>query len=226
MKTFFSAILFLLVVIQILEAAPRRRGRARRQAQQYTRTTTNNQTTVTTQPQYYQQAVQTQQYPTIQSQQYQSQPVQQATYTVASASPNELPSVPLVENEVALSPSPATVVQASFQQQVLPTSNTVSNAGSSGSAIAEANAIRARRGLPAFIEDPALSAVAYQKASIQANRGAMYHPGGSMGGARYEGVGMGNQFTTCYLYTNAGRTAGAATVRGRNGQRFHCLLVK
>lgn len=94
------------------------------------------------------------------------------------------------------------------------------------SAMDEVNAIRAQQGLPEFIEDPSLTAVAYSKAAIQANRGAMGHPGGSMGGARYEGVGMGYRFTTCYLYSNAGRYAGAATVVGRNGQRYHCLLIR
>lgn len=96
----------------------------------------------------------------------------------------------------------------------------------SGSAMAEVNAIRMRRGLRPFIEDPALSAVARQKASIQANRGAMGHPGGSMGGARFEGVGMGAQFTSCYLTSSVGQYAGAASVRGANGRRYHCLLIK
>ena len=94
------------------------------------------------------------------------------------------------------------------------------------SALTELNTIRARRGLRALIEDPSLSAIAHQKASIQANRGAMYHPGGTMGGARYEGVGMGPQFTTCYQDATNVTYAGAATVTGRNGQRYHCLLVK
>lgn len=94
------------------------------------------------------------------------------------------------------------------------------------SAMAELNYTRSQRGLPALIEDPALSAVAWQKASIQANRGAMFHPGGSMGGARFEGVGMGPQFITCYQYSNVGTYAGAATVVGRNGQRYHCLLIR
>ena len=95
-----------------------------------------------------------------------------------------------------------------------------------GSAIAELNSIRARRGLPALVEDPSLTSYAYRKASIQANRGAMYHPGGSMGGARFEGVGMGQYFTTCYADIRGSHYAGAATVVGRNGQRYHCLLVR
>ena len=95
-----------------------------------------------------------------------------------------------------------------------------------GAALAEVNSIRTQRGLHAFIEDESLSAVAHKKASIQANRGWMGHPGGSMGGARYEGVGVGNRFISCYLYSNVGRYAGAASVVGRNGQRYHCLLIR
>ena len=94
------------------------------------------------------------------------------------------------------------------------------------SALAELNGIRARKGLPALIEDPSLSAIAHQKASKQAQAGAMFHPGGTMGGARYEGVGMGPQFTSCYQDITGATYAGAATVVGRNGQRYHCLLVK
>lgn len=97
---------------------------------------------------------------------------------------------------------------------------------SRGSSIAEVNAIRARRGLQPFIEDPALTAVAYRKASMQARRGRMFHPGGSMGGARYEGVGVGSRFSACYLFSQGSRYAGAATVVGRNGRRYHCLLIR
>lgn len=107
-----------------------------------------------------------------------------------------------------------------------PVGFSIGNTATYGGAIAEVNSIRARRGLPPFVEDPSLSAVAYQKASIQANRGAMGHPGGSMGGARFEGVGMGREFTSCYLYSTGGQYAGAASVPGRNGQRYHCLLVR
>ena len=94
------------------------------------------------------------------------------------------------------------------------------------SAMAELNSIRASRGLPALVEDPKLSALAHQKASMQANAGAMFHPGGTLGGARFEGVGMGPRFTTCYQDATNVRYAGAATVTGANGQRYHCLLVR
>lgn len=119
----------------------------------------------------------------------------------------------------------APIIVASAEAISIPTQPSVVGVAT-GSALAEVNALRAARGLPAFIEDASLTSVAYHKASIQANRNAMGHPGGSMGGARYEGVGMGYQFTSCYLYSNVGRYAGAATVTGRNGQRFHCLLIR
>ena len=93
-------------------------------------------------------------------------------------------------------------------------------------ALAELNSIRNRRGLHSLIEDPSLTAIARHKASIQAGRNRMYHPGGSMGSARYEGVGMGPQFTSCYQDATNVRYAGAATVASRSGNRFHCLLVR
>ena len=97
---------------------------------------------------------------------------------------------------------------------------------SSFNAIGELNRIRASRGLPALIEDPRLTAIAQRKANIQASRGAMFHPGGSMGMARFEGVGIGRRFTACYQHARNVRYAGAATAIGRNGQRFHALLIR
>ena len=98
-----------------------------------------------------------------------------------------------------------------------------------GRAIGYANAKRARRGLPAFREDPQLTAVAYRKASRAASRGNTGHVGGSMGGARMEGVGHSSRgphdFRACYLYSGGSRTVGAASVRGRGGWYF-CLLLR
>ena len=99
-------------------------------------------------------------------------------------------------------------------------------ASSYSSAMGEVNVERAKRGLYPLAEDQQLSQLAWQKASRQARAGYMHHPGGTMGNARAEGVGMGNQFTTCYLNTTAHRVAGAATVTGRDGQRYHALLVR
>ena len=133
-------------------------------------------------------------------------------------------------SRVEFFPTTATPVLAQAHHSVASSaSNPIAQSATeirAGSAIAEVNALRARRGLSPLIEDASLSAVAHQKASIQAQRGAMGHPSGSMGGARYEGVGMGNQFIACYLYSNVGKYAGAATVVGANGQRYHCLLIR
>lgn len=96
------------------------------------------------------------------------------------------------------------------------------------SALRVANQMRARRGLPPFQYDSRLQASVNSKAQIQANRGAMFHPGGGFGpGAAGEGVGMthsANQFLTCYLYDSYSHAA-AATVRGRNGRYYHALQV-
>lgn len=90
----------------------------------------------------------------------------------------------------------------------------------------EVNQLRAQRGLPPFVRDDTLMQVAAQRAQQCANmgRGAV-HPGGSFAPARYEGVGNGHQFLTCYLYSQAGQYAGAATI-DRNGQRYHVLLIR
>lgn len=119
-------------------------------------------------------------------------------------------SVPTVEGEVSRGTHTARVIEA------MPVN----------SALAELNSLRSQRGLPALMEDPSLTAIAHQKASIQASRGAMFHPGGSLGSARYEGVGVGARFITCYQYATGILYAGAATVVGRDGQRYHCLLVR
>lgn len=186
----------LLLATSFCYAAPTQRSR-RKQATTYPRTYSYNN--------YAQQATRV-----TRTYQYQSpapyQQHQQRSYAVAQAT-------------MVLPAQPQIVTRSS-------TPSVVSQPATTGSAIAEVNAIRARQGLPAFIEDPSLSAVAHQKATIQANRGAMFHPGGSMGGARYEGVGMGAQFTSCYLHSNIGQYAGAATVVSANGQRYHCLLIK
>jgi|GEM_PF-6228141 len=157
--------------------------------------------------------------------------------TVNSTSPTTLiPTVQPSNNQVitaaALAPIPDPLPSLKgggslTQPEPFCASCTVIPAGKSfNSALAELNRIRASKGLRALIEDQSLSAIAHQKASIQANRGAMYHPGGSMGGARYEGVGMGPRFTTCYQDATNVTYAGAATVLGRNGTRYHCLLVR
>ena len=96
----------------------------------------------------------------------------------------------------------------------------------SSPAMEELNKLRARRGLYPFIEDESLTKVAKHKASIQARRGRFGHPGGSMGGARFEGVGTGPNFISCYQYSTTGKYAGAASARGADGRRYYCLLIR
>ena len=139
--------------------------------------------------------------------------------------------IPTVSESPAAVPVPVpdplpTVEETSIQEPFCASCQVYAPGVPFSSALAELNAIRAQRGLRPLIEDAALSAVAFTKASIQAARGAMFHPGGSMGGARFEGVGMGPRFTTCYQDATSATYAGAATVTGANGQRFHCLLLR
>jgi hypothetical protein len=70
--------------------------------------------------------------------------------------------------------------------------------------------------------------ICQQKAQIQANRGGRcFHPGGSFGGCRYEGVGSGataaQALNNC-CYTGQRRCAASAVVRGRNGRYYACKL--
>lgn len=95
-----------------------------------------------------------------------------------------------------------------------------------GSALDEANALRAQRNLHPLKYDATMTGVAQQKANILANRRQVFHPGGSFGGARYEGVGYGPQFTACHLYDRTATVGGAATRVGANGARYHVLLVR
>lgn len=61
--------------------------------------------------------------------------------------------------------------------------------------------------------------IAQQKANIQASRGRCYHPGGSMGGCRYEGVGGGK---TAQAALNNCCYSGA---RGSKGPRRNCVAA-
>lgn len=157
---------------------------------------------------------------------YQKPVIDATTSNETLLAQGELPDVPELgtANSTTI---PGVVVQAAATDPYCASCQVLApSASPSYSALSELNGIRARRGLHPLVEDPALSAIAYRKASIQANRRVMYHPGGSMGGARFEGVGMGARFTTCYQDSRAATVAGAATVTGANGQRYHCLLLK
>ena len=97
------------------------------------------------------------------------------------------------------------------------------------SALVELNQIRMRRGLLPFRHDERLARLALRKALAQASVGRMGHGPGwrlGMGGARWEGVGSGSSFRTCYMWTRGARTVGAATAIGRNGRRYHALLLR
>lgn len=92
-------------------------------------------------------------------------------------------------------------------------------------ALDKANHERRRNGVGNLIPDPALQQLALQKARAAAARGHKNHIGGSLGGARAEGVGhTQGRFLSCCLDMHA-TYGGAAMVQGRDGW-YCCLLVR
>ena len=92
-------------------------------------------------------------------------------------------------------------------------------------AMEKANYERRLNGQGPLQIDPALHALALQKATIAAQRGIKDHIGGSLGGAKSEGVGHTNgRFLSCCLDMPA-TYGGAAMVQGRDGW-YCCLLVR
>lgn len=92
-------------------------------------------------------------------------------------------------------------------------------------ALDKANHERRRNGVQALIPDPQLQRLALVKARMAAARGMKNHVGGSLGGARAEGVGHTNgRFLSCCLDMPA-TYGGAAMVQGRDGW-YCCLLVR
>lgn len=92
-------------------------------------------------------------------------------------------------------------------------------------ALDKANTERAKQGFGALVPDPALQRLALRKATIAAKRSFKNHIGGSLGGAKCEGVGFTNgRFLTCCL-DERGTYGGAAMVKGRDGW-YCCLLVR
>lgn len=74
--------------------------------------------------------------------------------------------------------------------------------------------------------DPKLHALALRKAKIAARRQHKGHIGGTLGGARAEGVGVTQgRFLSCCLDMPA-TYGGAAMVQGWDGQWYCCLLVR
>ena len=92
-------------------------------------------------------------------------------------------------------------------------------------ALEKANHERLRNGVQALVPDPQLQQLALQKARTAASRGYKNHVGGSLGGARAEGVGHTNgRFLSCCLDMPA-TYGGAAMVQGADGW-YCCLLVR
>ena len=94
-------------------------------------------------------------------------------------------------------------------------------------ALALANRQRAARGLGPLSHDPNLIQGATIKVNEAARRGVRGHLGGSLYGARREGVGWSSSRTAsaCYLYTlPAGSPVGIAMAQGRGGLWYTCLL--
>jgi hypothetical protein len=126
------------------------------------------------------------------------------------------------------------VRQASFQPVRNVATNIVGNLVRSNqpfsytpgeTALDKANHERRRNGVGNLIPDPRLQQLALQKAQIAASRGYKNHIGGSLGGARAEGVGHTNgRFLSCCLDMPA-TYGGAAMVQGRDGW-YCCLLVR
>jgi len=92
-------------------------------------------------------------------------------------------------------------------------------------ALDKANHERRLNGVGNLIPDPALQQLALEKAKIAAARGHKNHIGGSLGGAKAEGVGhTQGRFLSCCLDMPA-TYGGAAMVQGRDGW-YCCLLVR
>lgn len=101
-------------------------------------------------------------------------------------------------------------------------------------ALAEVNAARAKRGLPAFVEDPALTVAATKAAAFRAERGIVGHTSNDFQfvpkGARASAAGCAANhwrygFMSCCRYENW-KYAGAAWVMHDDGRMFCHLFVR
>ena len=90
------------------------------------------------------------------------------------------------------------------------------------------NEQRAERGLGPLVLDPELQEMAQSRAQEAARRRHQGHLGGSLAGAKYEGIGYGTdgKFRACYSYTAAAGTAVGAGMATNNGVTYCCLLVR
>ena len=92
-------------------------------------------------------------------------------------------------------------------------------------ALDKANHERRLKGQRPLLPDPQLQSLALQKATIAAQRRHRNHIGGSLGGAKCEGVGhTAGRFLSCCL-DESGTYGGAAMVQGSDGW-YCCLLVR
>ena len=123
------------------------------------------------------------------------------------------------DQKPAETPSDATPVVAEVDKKEAPKPKPVP------SSLEEVNRIRKSRGLHPFVLDESIQKKANER--IRMVYGYTHHPGGSFFPARYEGVGGGNRFNTCYLYNYfpPGTKAGAAS-RQWGGTKLHILLVR
>ncbi|QDU54666.1 spore germination YkwD domain-containing protein [Aeoliella mucimassa] len=155
-------------------------------------------------------------------------PATEATPTEAAA-PAESAPKKVTANKVV---TPETAVEGESQEPVatnivgnLVRSNKSFSHSDGVTALDKANTERRKQGYGALLPDPALQALALRKATIAAQRGYKNHIGGSLGGAKCEGVGWTNgRFLSCCL-DEPGTYGGAAMVQGRDGW-YCCLLVR
>ncbi|TWT81854.1 hypothetical protein CA13_33070 [Planctomycetes bacterium CA13] len=128
----------------------------------------------------------------------------------------------------AISPI-SSVPRASYSSTIVPPSGVQSGGGVSN-VLSALNAQRARSGIGALRSDPALQAVARQRASLMAAKGIKGHPPGSFSPGRYEGVGWSSSYSPAGVsacFTNDSRmiAAGAAMATGRDGVYF-CVVYR
>jgi hypothetical protein len=120
----------------------------------------------------------------------------------------------------AVQPAMASNIVGNLVRSGMPFSHTPGE-----SALEKANYERRRNGVGDLIPDPQLQELALQKATIAAQRRYKNHIGGSLGGARAEGVGhTQGRFLSCCLDMHA-TYGGAAMVQGADGW-YCCLLVR
>lgn len=134
--------------------------------------------------------------------------------------PDWAPPAPAVVDSIPTPDPPRNIVGDLSRWAHLPFSHTPGD-----DALSKANYARSLEGQGPVQVDLDLHALALRKATIAAERGIKDHIGGSMGGAKCEGVGHSyGRFMTCCL-NEPGTHAGAAMVQGRDGW-YCCFLLR